>query len=47
MTQESILSDDLDLYKTIPQKKAIFEGVLDFNLQPQPLARTQGSDAME
>ena len=28
-------------------KIAIFEGVLDFNLQPLPLAWTQGPDAME
>ena len=51
MAQVSMLSDEwlsrYGLLENFNTRIAIFEGVLDFNLQPQPLAWTQGPDAME
>ena len=51
MAQVSMLSDEwlsrYGLLENFNIRIAIFEGVLDFNLQPHPLAWTQGSDAME
>ena len=50
MVQVSIVSDKwLSRYGILENyitKKAIFEGVLDFNLQPHPLAWTQVSESM-
>ena len=51
VAQVSILSDEwlsrYGLLENFNTRIAIFEGVLDFNLQPHPLAWTQGPDAME
>ena len=50
MAQVSMLSDEwlsrYGLLENFNTSIAIFEGVLDFNLQPHPLAWTQGPDAM-
>ena len=51
MAQVSMLSGEwlsrYELLENFNTRIAIFEGVLDFNLQPNPLASTQGPDAME
>ena len=51
MAQVSMLSDEwlsrYGLLENFNTRIAIFEGVLDFNLQPHTLAWTQGPDAME
>ena len=51
MAQVSMLSDKwlsrYGLLENFNTRIAIFEGVLDFNLQSHPLAWTQGPDAME